>query len=60
MTELALPTYSNTIQAEDSENVKSEPKTERGENINLLQVKHIISTLSLTTAKVEDFLVIMN
>ena len=59
MTELALPTYSNTIKAEDTENIKSEPKTEREKNVDLLQVKHITSTLSLTTAKVGEFLVIM-
>ena len=62
MTELALPIYSNTIKAGDLENVKSEPKTEREKNeknVDLLQVKHIISTLSLTTAKVGEFLVIM-
>ena len=59
MTELSPPTNSNMITLSDSDEEKSEQEEIQEPNVNLLRVKQIISSLSLTTVKVGDCLVIM-
>ena len=57
MTELSPTPYSNNVTLSASEEVKCEQ--EEIQEPNLLRVKRVISTLSLTSVKVGDFLIIM-
>ena len=59
MADLSPPSCSNNVTLSASEEVKCEQEEIQEPNVDLLRVKRVVSTLSLTSVKVGDFLVIM-